>query len=194
MVQFVAPTLDLSSGIDLNNDGGNDAYLISDAGLGTQLTATTFEIQFAATDTPDETVFLSFNSGTGSGDEFSIQTNSSGTLELDFGSGPLEFASAINYADALLDGERHSLAVTWDSASGDWNIYIDGLLRESGSNLNQNEQLDTTNGRFVFGQDQDGLDTGFQNNQRLDGTIYDCLLYTSPSPRDQRGSRMPSSA
>ena len=24
--------------------------------------------------------------------------------------------------------------------------------------------------------------------------VYDCLLYTSPSPRDQRGSRMPSSA
>ena len=24
--------------------------------------------------------------------------------------------------------------------------------------------------------------------------MYDCLLYTSPSPRDQRGSRMPSSA
>ena len=24
--------------------------------------------------------------------------------------------------------------------------------------------------------------------------IYPCLLYTSPSPRDQRGSRMPSSA
>ena len=25
-------------------------------------------------------------------------------------------------------------------------------------------------------------------------TIWACLLYTSPSPRDQRGSRMPSSA
>ena len=24
--------------------------------------------------------------------------------------------------------------------------------------------------------------------------LYNCLLYTSPSPRDQRGSRMPSSA
>ena len=24
--------------------------------------------------------------------------------------------------------------------------------------------------------------------------VLDCLLYTSPSPRDQRGSRMPSSA
>ena len=26
------------------------------------------------------------------------------------------------------------------------------------------------------------------------GQLRDCLLYTSPSPRDQRGSRMPSSA
>ena len=26
------------------------------------------------------------------------------------------------------------------------------------------------------------------------GLTYSCLLYTSPSPRDQRGSRMPSSA
>ena len=26
------------------------------------------------------------------------------------------------------------------------------------------------------------------------GKPWDCLLYTSPSPRDQRGSRMPSSA
>ena len=34
-------------------------------------------------------------------------------------------------------------------------------------------------------------------NGELDGLraqAYDCLLYTSPSPRDQRGSRMPSSA
>ena len=28
----------------------------------------------------------------------------------------------------------------------------------------------------------------------LDSITRDCLLYTSPSPRDQRGSRMPSSA
>ena len=33
-------------------------------------------------------------------------------------------------------------------------------------------------------------------NVRFSGTdnYEDCLLYTSPSPRDQRGSRMPSSA
>ena len=28
----------------------------------------------------------------------------------------------------------------------------------------------------------------------FDGSYWHCLLYTSPSPRDQRGSRMPSSA
>ena len=30
--------------------------------------------------------------------------------------------------------------------------------------------------------------------QDVAAKCYDCLLYTSPSPRDQRGSRMPSSA
>ena len=30
--------------------------------------------------------------------------------------------------------------------------------------------------------------------ETLDSPAVTCLLYTSPSPRDQRGSRMPSSA
>ena len=34
-----------------------------------------------------------------------------------------------------------------------------------------------------------------EEDGQVDGTIaHACLLYTSPSPRDQRGSRMPSSA
>ena len=32
------------------------------------------------------------------------------------------------------------------------------------------------------------------NFPKMVRTIIPCLLYTSPSPRDQRGSRMPSSA
>ena len=36
-----------------------------------------------------------------------------------------------------------------------------------------------------------GMKSGRTNPDVL---IVDCLLYTSPSPRDQRGSRMPSSA
>ena len=35
---------------------------------------------------------------------------------------------------------------------------------------------------------------GFFNHSANAVTANGCLLYTSPSPRDQRGSRMPSSA
>ena len=37
-----------------------------------------------------------------------------------------------------------------------------------------------------------GTRGGYYNTDKYDGN--GCLLYTSPSPRDQRGSRMPSSA
>ena len=39
-----------------------------------------------------------------------------------------------------------------------------------------------------------GLASGLVLGWLLDQCRYTCLLYTSPSPRDQRGSRMPSSA
>ena len=43
-----------------------------------------------------------------------------------------------------------------------------------------------------------GIDSGEFNGETKGvesvGNGVDCLLYTSPSPRDQRGSRMPSSA
>ena len=32
------------------------------------------------------------------------------------------------------------------------------------------------------------------DSEKVEDKVQDCLLYTSPSPRDQRGSRMPSSA
>ena len=41
-----------------------------------------------------------------------------------------------------------------------------------------------THRKFVYGM----------HNNFPEGPPYPCLLYTSPSPRDQRGSRMPSSA
>ena len=39
-----------------------------------------------------------------------------------------------------------------------------------------------------------GNDTEFLAQQVPDGKVYGCLLYTSPSPRDPKTSRMPSSA
>ena len=34
----------------------------------------------------------------------------------------------------------------------------------------------------------------YDSGEKKSLNVYSCLLYTSPSPRDQRGSRMPSSA
>ena len=41
-------------------------------------------------------------------------------------------------------------------------------------------------------EDMHGMD--LKEKEFLKANLRDCLLYTSPSPRDQRGSRMPSSA
>ena len=53
-----------------------------------------------------------------------------------------------------------------------------------------------TVGEYQKGHPKGALNVPFQRAGRFD--LKDnpdfCLLYTSPSPRDQRGSRMPSSA
>ena len=63
---------------------------------------------------------------------------------------------------------------------------------------------DPVAGNDAFSTDEDtaysatlGLDDLLQNDSDLDGdtlAVNTCLLYTSPSPRDKRQSRMPSSA
>ena len=45
-----------------------------------------------------------------------------------------------------------------------------------------------------FTADQPIYLTADNDNPNNAGVLITCLLYTSPSPRDQRGSRMPSSA
>ena len=48
-----------------------------------------------------------------------------------------------------------------------------------------------------FGSSSSGTEKGNSNGYDINdiaSNVSSCLLYTSPSPRDQRGSRMPSSA
>ena len=70
----------------------------------------------------------------------------------------------------------------------DWEYFFedcDALFNEDGWNY-----------IGYFSPDFDG-NIEIDSNQQIliiNDDIYFCLLYTSPSPRDQRGSRMPSSA
>lgn len=112
-------TATTGGGISLNEDGGNNAYLISDAGLPSALSATTVEIQFAGNYSAGETTFFSYN--TASGDELSININnfhSPGRLEFDLGTGSTLTSSALDYR-TILDGTKRQLAVSWDSTAGD---------------------------------------------------------------------------
>ena len=47
----------------------------------------------------------------------------------------------------------------------------------------------TSNGHEVLIENNGGFEAGFENDHYIS-----CLLYTSPSPRDPKTSRMPSSA
>ena len=60
--------------------------------------------------------------------------------------------------------------------------------RFAGCNLWTGREEDRANAICQF------CDTDFIGTNGENGGKYSCLLYTSPSPRDQRGSRMPSSA
>ena len=93
--------------------------------------------------------------------------------------------SAMDYS-TLADGEKHSLAVSWDNTIGYYAIHVDGEFVESGTGKSTGVTLagTTGTGAIVFGQEQETIGGLFESTQVFDGALYDCLLYTSPSPRD----------
>ena len=96
------------------------------------------------------------------------------------------------YADhmtnGILEGDDAKFR-EWDDKLGFFTPILKGFLTELG--------LEASNlGMQVFGGHGYISEHGMEQivrDARI-ATLYDCLLYTSPSPRDQRGSRMPSSA
>ena len=63
---------------------------------------------------------------------------------------------------------------------------VNDLYRTTYSTTNTSEELKS--------QLSDKLDDAIKKSTQEDGDIQNCLLYTSPSPRDRTRSRMPSSA
>ena len=80
-------------------------------------------------------------------------------------------------------------------------LHIDQLKLTLGDkHWNFNTRLETEQSYVLLGESGSGKSTllnlvaGFLESESGDVRWHSCLLYTSPSPRDQRGSRMPSSA
>lgn len=175
-----APT-NLSSGIELNTDGGNDAYLIAvDGGaIFGGLDAFTYEISFA-TDYVDQQILVSYASADSLHNSFLIQLESNGVANIfidDVASGNL---TGIDYR-SLMDGNVHQFAVSWDSTNGDWALYVDGQLTDSGTGLATGRTIDGSvgTGDLVFGQEQDALDGSYNSNQTYSGTLYDVRVWNT---------------
>ncbi|XP_032687514.1 sushi, von Willebrand factor type A, EGF and pentraxin domain-containing protein 1-like isoform X2 [Odontomachus brunneus] len=68
------------------------------------------------------------------------------------------------------DGYWHFLCVTWESESGSWRVFIDGILKDSGVNLARGTVI-RANGSLVIGQEQDRLGGGFSESEAFLGKL-----------------------
>ena len=177
-----APTdivLDVDSGISLNADGGNNAYLYaSDSGdIVGGLTAMTVEVGFSTDHAPGTDMSLfSYHAG-GASDEIELGINDYGSgvgLYIEIG----EQAHAINGYDAtqLLDGAVHQVSLTWDNTAGGWEVFVDGASVASGTGLSAGHTI-ASGGMIVLGQEQDSLGGGFDNTQMFEGTYTDVRIF-----------------
>ena len=106
-----------------------------------------------------------------------------------------ELAKAESAEIELVEGE----ADNWKQVKVSWPTESLTIARKAGDDLQQH--LNGFQG-YVFSQLAEtkmdahvyGILQQIQRTKNSYGCVGDCLLYTSPSPRDQRGSRMPSSA
>ena len=91
---------------------------------------------------------------------------------------------------------RDGLTITTsypNSSPEDVEIHITNVIEEQIQDISGVEQITSTS-RAGFSNISIDFDSDTGDIQSIKDEITDCLLYTSPSPRDQRGSRMPSSA
>ncbi|MEM7315219.1 MAG: DUF642 domain-containing protein, partial [Planctomycetota bacterium] len=76
----------------------------------------------------------------------------------------------------LADGQVHHLAVTWDNTNGDYQVWIDGALADTGTDLSQGSTIGT-GGTLMFGQEQDSLGGAFESEEAFQGSYYDVRIW-----------------
>ena len=101
------------------------------------------------------------------------------------------------YDDTDAD-DSHALTVTAIAPSGGSTSTVTGGSTHSSGGTTVTGTYGTlvigADGSYTYTADQDAADALDNGDTATDVFTYTCLLYTSPSPRDMRRSRMPSSA
>ncbi|MGB7329407.1 MAG: LamG-like jellyroll fold domain-containing protein, partial [Rubripirellula sp.] len=169
---------DLSSGIELNTDGGNDAYLYA-VTTTPELAQTTVEVTFSIS-APSSTSTPLFSYAASDANELVLEITPTGGISL-----ARPFASTVTVdLPQIYDGEIHHVAASWDNANGDVAIYLDGQLVHSATNLSPSQTIDA-GGTLVIGQEQDSLQGGFETGQVFSGTLYDVRFWNEVRSEDE---------
>ncbi|MEM8499380.1 MAG: LamG-like jellyroll fold domain-containing protein [Pseudomonadota bacterium] len=169
-----------SGGLSINQDGGNDVYLLADDGgavLG-GLSSATVEIQFSSTAAPGSIPLLSYADSTAN-NSFLLDLEAAGNLRFHInGASVVSLASTFDY-NSLLDGKQHTVSATWEGAAGSWQLFVDGALVDSGTGLVTGQSINGTSGdgAVIFGQEQDSVAGGFDSAQVFAGTLYDVRIF-----------------
>ena len=172
-------TLAVNSGISLNTDGGNNAYLhtVNGGAIVGGLSQLTIEMEFSGTNvTGGDVPLFSYHAG-GASDEIELGINETGGLyELYIEIGEQAHSVAGYDASVLMDGADHQISLTWDNAAGDWQIFVDGTLVANGTGIAAGDTI-AGGGTIVLGQEQDTLGGGFDPAQVFHGTLYDVRVF-----------------
>jgi len=170
----VAPT-GLGHGISINTDGGNDTYLLADDGgaiLG-GLSTVTMEAHYSIDTMNTRNALLSYSAVAGS-DALKLLVRSNGVV--DVGIQGIDVLS--DPVPQLLDGERHSVAATWDANGGHLRMYVDGELVHARTGIASGQTLQT-GGTLILGMEQDSPGGDFELSEVLSGTLYDVRLWNT---------------
>ncbi|XP_019615365.1 PREDICTED: uncharacterized protein LOC109463095 [Branchiostoma belcheri] len=74
------------------------------------------------------------------------------------------------------DGARHALCVTWRSSDGSWQVFADGVLKNSGSRFRRGDRV-RSGGTLILAQEQDRVGGGFARNQAFSGELSQVNLW-----------------
>ncbi|XP_078342889.1 serum amyloid P-component-like [Oculina patagonica] len=85
---------------------------------------------------------------------------------------------------AVNNGTWRHVCTTWENTAGSWNLYIDGALLVTGTDLKTGHVIDN-NGIFILGQDQDNYGGEFQLYQSFIGQMYGVNMWNRVLTADE---------
>ncbi len=173
-VDFVLEPEAASGTLSLNQDGGNDDVAIAANMEGFPTQALTVEVTFTSsqTDVGSGVPLFSYAASGGS--------NNEALIWLESGTGNVHIylaGSAINTGipnSSLLDGVEHQVSFTWDQASNELKVFIDGDEEFATSIDIRDLRAD---GTVAFGQEQDSEGGSFDTNQVFEGEISEARIF-----------------